>query len=158
MRRAVSSSTWVIIRLYFAIFASRSCSRWVSSSVIGYCHAHCPARYQRPAKRSIIFAVALLCAPSLYPEACIASHYGVGDGYGGRRTASGEVTNPRAMTAAQKTRAFGAHVMVTILGTGRSITVRINDRRPFIRGRCIDLSYGSPRALGMGGTAGVSVE
>ena len=32
----------------------------------------------------IIFAVALLCAPSLsYAETCIASHYGVGDGYGG---------------------------------------------------------------------------
>ncbi len=48
----------------------------------------------------IIFAAALLCAPSLaYAETCIASHYGVGDGYGGRRTANGEIMNPRAMTA-----------------------------------------------------------
>ncbi len=55
----------------------------------------------------IIFAAALLCAPSLaYAETCTASHYGVGDGYVGRRTANGEIMNPRAMTAAHKTRGF----------------------------------------------------
>lgn len=107
----------------------------------------------------IIFAAALLCAPSLaYAETCIASHYGVGDGYGGRRTASGERMNPHAMTAAHKTLPFGSRVTFTDLRTGRSIEVRINDRGPFIRGRCIDLSYGAAKALGMGGTARVSVQ
>jgi rare lipoprotein A len=52
----------------------------------------------------LFLAVALSCAPSLaFAETCIASHYGVGDGYGGRRTASGEIMNPLAMTAAHKT-------------------------------------------------------
>lgn len=91
-------------------------------------------------------------------ETCVASHYGVGDGYGGRRTASGERMNPQAMTAAHRTRPFGSMLTVTSLATGRSVVVRVNDRGPFIKGRCVDLSYGAARALGMGGTARVSVQ
>lgn len=91
-------------------------------------------------------------------ETCIASHYGVGDGYGGKRTASGERMNPAAMTAAHKTRRFGSTVRVTNLANGRSVTVRINDRGPFVAGRCIDLSYGAARAIGMSGTARVRVD
>jgi rare lipoprotein A len=44
--------------------------------------------------------------------------------------------NPRAMTAAHRTRAFGSHITVTDLRTGRGVTVRINDQGPFVRGRC----------------------
>ncbi|WP_244628720.1 septal ring lytic transglycosylase RlpA family protein [Tardiphaga robiniae] len=73
-------------------------------------------------------------------ETCIASQYGVGDGYHGRRTASGERFNAYAMTAAHRTRRFGSHVTVTNKANGRSVLVRINDRGPFIKGRCIDLS------------------
>ena len=51
---------------------------------------------------------------------------------------------------------FGAHVRVTY--GARSVVVRINDRGPFVRGRCIDLSRGAARVLGIGGTARVSVE
>lgn len=91
-------------------------------------------------------------------ETCIASHYGRGDGYGGRRTASGERMNPYAMTAAHRYRRFGSHVTVTNLANGRSVGVRINDRGPFIRGRCIDLSYAAFRAIGAGGTARVRVQ
>lgn len=89
-------------------------------------------------------------------ETCIASHYGVGDGYGGRRTASGERMNPSAMTAAHRTLPFGTRVRVS--HAGRFVTVRINDRGPFIRGRCIDLSHGAARALGLRGTGAVAVE
>lgn len=91
-------------------------------------------------------------------ETCVASHYGYGDGYGGKRTASGERMNPRAMTAAHKSRPFGSRVRVTHLGTGRSVVVRITDRGPFIKGRCIDMSYGAAKALGMGGAARVHVQ
>jgi rare lipoprotein A len=94
-----------------------------------------------------VLAVALLCALSIaFAETCIASHYGVGDGYGGRRTASGEVMNPRAMTAAHRTLPFGSRVTVTDVHIGRSVTVRINDRGPFVNGRCTDLSNGAARA------------
>lgn len=91
-------------------------------------------------------------------ETCIASHYGVGDGYGGKRTASGETMNPGAMTAAHRTLPFGSVVRVTNLANGMSVTVRINDRGPFVAGRCIDLSYGAARAIGMGGSARVTVQ
>jgi rare lipoprotein A len=66
-------------------------------------------------------------------EHCIASHYGVGDGYGGRRTANGERMNPRAMTAAHRALPFGTGVRATHR-LGRSVVVRINDRGPFARG------------------------
>jgi len=46
---------------------------------------------------------------------------------------------------------LGAHVIVTDLGSGRAVEVRINDRGPFRKGRKIDLSYGAARALGMVG-------
>jgi len=88
----------------------------------------------------------------------VASHYGVGDGYGGRKTASGERMNPYAMTAAMRAPVpFGSIKRVRNLSTGRTVTVRINDRGPFVKGRCIDLSYGAARAIGMHGTARVSV-
>jgi rare lipoprotein A len=89
-------------------------------------------------------------------QICTASHYGVGDGYGGRKTASGERMNPRAMTAAHRTLPFGTRVRVTP-DRGNAVVVTINDRGPFIAGRCIDLSYGAFRAMAPGGTARVSV-
>ncbi|MCW2783322.1 MAG: rare lipoprotein [Marmoricola sp.] len=91
-------------------------------------------------------------------EVCIASQYGVGDGYHGRRTASGEKFNTYALTAAHRTRRFGSYVTVTNLANGRSVAVRINDRGPFVRGRCIDLSRAAADAIGMGGLARVRVE
>lgn len=107
-----------------------------------------------------VLAVALLCAVATqsHAETCIASQYGTGDGYGGRRTASGEIMRPSALTAAHRTRALGSYVTVTNLANGRSVTVRINDRGPFVRGRCIDLSRAGANAIGMGGLARVSVE
>jgi rare lipoprotein A len=87
-----------------------------------------------------------------------ASHYGHGDGFHGRRTASGERFNKMAMTAAHRTRRMGSHVTVTNLANGRSVVVRISDRGPARRtGKIIDLSYGASREIGMGETARVSL-
>ena len=101
----------------------------------------------------VALAISSLSAPA-FAETCIASHYG----YGGGRTASGERMNPSAMTAAHRARPFGSHVTVTSHSTGRSVTVRINDRGPFVKGRCIDLSTGAARVLGFSGTAMVSLD
>lgn len=60
--------------------------------------------------------------------------------YQGRRTASGEIFNQHAMTAAHKRLPFGTKVKVTNVANGKSVIVRINDRGPFVRGRIIDLS------------------
>lgn len=92
-----------------------------------------------------------------WAQSGLASMYGKGDGYGGKRTASGERMNPHAYTAAHRTLPFGTRVQVTNRRNGRSVTVRINDRGPFTRGRVIDLSYAAARAIGMGGTAPVSL-
>jgi rare lipoprotein A len=61
----------------------------------------------------------------------------------------------RGMTAAHRTLPFGTRVLVTNLSNGHTVTVRINDRGPFIRSRAIDLSAGAARAIGMTG-AGVA--
>jgi len=94
----------------------------------------------------------------VHAEVCTASQYGIGDGYHGKRTASGERFNTHALTAAHKTKGFGSHATVTNQANGRSVSVRITDRGPFVRGRCIDLSYAAANAIGMGGTAKVIVQ
>jgi rare lipoprotein A len=75
-----------------------------------------------------------------------------------RVTASGERFNPNAMTAAHRTLPFGSRVRVTCRRSGRSVTVRINDRGPFVRGRVIDLSRTAARRLGMGGLTQVQLQ
>jgi rare lipoprotein A len=68
-----------------------------------------------------------------------------------QRVASGGWFNPNAMTAAHRTLPFGTRVRVTNLSNGRAVTVTINDRGPFIRGRVIDLSRAAAAAVGMTG-------
>ncbi len=109
--------------------------------------------------KTILVAAALCCASSiLHAETCTASQYGIGDGYHGKRTASGERFNTHALTAAHRTRRFGSVATVTNHATGRSVSVRITDRGPFVKGRCIDLSHAAANSIGMGGTARVTVQ
>jgi len=82
---------------------------------------------------------------------------GIASIYHDRITATGEHMNPNAMTAAHKTLPFGSMVTVRNNRNGRSATVRINDRGPFVRGRVIDLSPGAARVLGVDGLAPVSL-
>jgi rare lipoprotein A len=72
-------------------------------------------------------------------------------------TANGEHMNPNAMTAAHKTLPFGSRVTVFNRRNGRSATVRINDRGPYVSGRVIDLSPGAARVLGVDGLAPVQL-
>jgi rare lipoprotein A len=71
-----------------------------------------------------------------------------GPGFHGKRAASGERFNQNAMTAAHKTLPFGTVVKVVDQRTGKSVTVTINDRGPFHRGRIIDLSKAAATKLG----------
>ncbi len=80
-------------------------------------------------------------------ERGIASYYS--DEFNGRRTASGEIFDNEAMSAAHKTLSFGTVVLVKNLENGRQAAVKINDRGPFIKGRIIDLSRAAARRLGM---------
>jgi rare lipoprotein A len=67
------------------------------------------------------------------------------------RTAGGENVNVGDLTAAHPTLPLGTRVRVTNLFTGKSVTVRINDRGPFIHGRIVDLSYSAAEQLGIVG-------
>ena len=80
-----------------------------------------------------------------------------GDGYAGKRTASGERAQSGALTAAHKSLPFGTMVRVTNTRNNKSVVVRINDRGPFVRGRVIDLTPAGARAIGMSGLAPVSL-
>jgi len=77
----------------------------------------------------------------------MASWYG--PGFHGRRSASGEVFNQHALTAAHRTLPFGTQVRVTNVHTGQQVVVRINDRGPFSHGRIIDLSAGAAAEIGL---------
>ena len=81
------------------------------------------------------------------PQRGVASWYG--PSFHGNPTANGEIYDMWALTAAHRTLPFGTRVLVQSAETGKSVTVRINDRGPFIRGRVIDLSYGAARELAM---------
>lgn len=80
-----------------------------------------------------------------FVEEGMASWYG--PGFHGKKTASGEVFNQYAMTAAHKTLPLGTRVRVTNLDNERSVLVRINDRGPFSKERIIDLSRAAASRL-----------
>ena len=113
--------------------------------------------------RSLI-AAALLCAAAnpARAEVCTASQYGVGDGYHGRRTASGRIFDTYATspyTIARPSRAdLGRRFRITNLKNGSVIEALSTDLGPFIAGRCVDLGRAGANALGMGGLGFVRVE
>jgi rare lipoprotein A len=84
----------------------------------------------------------------------VASVYGGRDGYCGSRTANGERVDCSAMTAAHRRLPFGTRVLVC---HSRCVTVRINDRGPWVQGRDIDLTPAAAQAIGLDGTGHVTV-
>jgi peptidoglycan lytic transglycosylase len=64
-------------------------------------------------------------------------------------TASGERFDPNELTAAHPSLPFGTKLRVTNTATGKSVTVRVNDRGPYVAGRVVDVSYSAAQALGM---------
>lgn len=90
-----------------------------------------------------------------YQEEGLASWYG--RRFHGKRTASGELYDMYAMTAAHRTLPIPSYVRVTSVKTGKSVVVRINDRGPFHRDRLIDLSYTAAYKLGYVGSGSARV-
>ncbi|MGH6709796.1 MAG: septal ring lytic transglycosylase RlpA family protein [Bradyrhizobium sp.] len=76
----------------------------------------------------------------------------------GTQTASGERFNTMAMTAAHPTLPFGTKLRVTDVASGKSVTVRVNDRGPYVQGRVVDVSYSAANALGMIGKGVTNVK
>ena len=87
----------------------------------------------------------VLPAPSGYTEEGNASWYGTP--FHGRRASNGEVYDMYKLTAAHRTLPFETMVRVTNLNNGKSTTVRITDRGPFVENRIIDLSLAAAREI-----------
>jgi peptidoglycan lytic transglycosylase len=80
------------------------------------------------------------------------SSYGLASFYSyDPKTASGEKFDKNELTAAHRTLPFGTRVRVTNVATGQSVTVRVNDRGPFVGGRVVDVSHGAADKLGITG-------
>ena len=93
--------------------------------------------------------------PPGYEQTGLASYYA--HKFHGRKTASGERYNEKALTAAHPSLPFGTLVRVVNLRNKRAVTVRINDRGPFVKKRIIDVSYAAARKLKMVGQGVVPV-
>jgi rare lipoprotein A len=134
--------------LFYAVALNAGCQRECATAPAAYAPAtseigDASARLEPSAERRVLHGRA--------------SYYS--DSLAGNRTANGERYNPRALTAAHRSLAFGTHVRVTRPDTGSSVVVRINDRGPFAgRRRIIDLSRRAAQELGMVRAGVVDVE
>ena len=93
-------------------------------------------------RNCLIILLTMVTVQSAQAQRCVASIY-----WEGSRTANGERFHPDGLTAASKTLPFNSKVRVSY--GGKSVVVRINDRGPFVRGRCLDLARGAARKLGI---------
>jgi rare lipoprotein A len=123
----------------------------VAFLTLGSCLAGCAATppLPTPASASIDWAA--------FTQTGAASWYG--SDHQGRITASGERFDMNALTAAHRTLPFNTIVRVTNLANQKTVTVRINDRGPFVGARIIDLSSRAARDLALGeGTGEIRLE
>ena len=173
MKRTVIAIWAVAVLASFGLGAN-SASAYVAGTSeflagFGQRDAAAPARAQRPSRatrqRTQRFASAgdeasprrSRGARRQAAPASLTGGSGIGSGIASyywqpQRVASGGWFNPNAMTAAHKSLPFGTRVRVTNLNNGRTVTVTINDRGPYIRGRIIDLSRAAASAVGMTGS------
>ena len=79
-----------------------------------------------------------------------------GPGYYGKKTTSGEILKQGTMTAAHSSLPMGTKV--TRLDNNKSVTVVINDHKPFKQGTVIDLAHGSATALDVDDDGKTAVE
>ncbi len=105
-----------------------------------------PNRRVASTKKHTPFARRDHAAPTQIVTQGVASFYTEG-----QKTASGEKFDTHDLTAAHPTLPFGTRLRVTSVATGRSVTVRVNDRGPYVPGRIVDVSYSAADALGMVG-------
>lgn len=113
---------------------------------------HCTRPPVVSAKHSSDSTNASITPTGNYTEEGLASWYGGnGDGFAGKPTASGELFDPQDLTAAHRTLPLGTLIQVENLENGRAVTVRVNDRGPFVKGRVLDLSKRGAQVLGYAG-------
>jgi rare lipoprotein A len=154
------------VRLVALVLGAASLAACAQSSVVANKSELVSARQQTSLQqnRRISFAtndrVALMKKHTRFRKVQVAP-LGIASFYTeGTRTASGETFDTHQLTAAHPTLPFGTRLRVTNVSSGRSVTVRVNDRGPFIPGRVVDVSYSAAETLGMvrGGIAKVRLD
>jgi len=112
----------------------------------------------------VLFVTALFPLQVLAQTAEVFKQEGIASWYGrefeGRPTASGEIFDASKLTAAHPSLPFGTMLVVTNTHNNKKVTVRINDRGPFVPARIIDVSRAAAEQLDMivTGTAPVKIE
>jgi rare lipoprotein A len=156
-----------VVRWVGLIGAAASLAACAQSSVVSRHTAFAPpstrqAAFER-ARETHVSVVRRQVAPSEHHVAMATP--GKGGGVAsfyteGNSTASGEKFDPTELTAAHPSLPFGTKLRVTNTATGKSVTVRVNDRGPYVPGRVVDVSYSAAQALGMvhSGTANVKLD
>jgi len=106
----------------------------------------------------VVFSAAQTANDGPFRQEGIASWYG--KEFEGKPTANGEIFNPSLFTAAHPTLPFGTILTITNKQNMKQVTIRVNDRGPFVAARIIDLSMAAAEALDMirSGTAPVIIE
>ena len=109
-----------------------------------------PAPLKPDRKAAFVTKTPLAVVTNKYAAKIKGASYGLASFYEhDLETASGEKFDPHKMTAAHPTLPFGTRLRVTDVTTGRFVTVRINDRGPFVPGRIVDVSYTAAEKLGI---------
>jgi rare lipoprotein A len=143
-KKAPAKRRWVTVAAGAAVVAAASTTAWAAKPVDKPKTE--PVRKAKTEARKLKTRV-------LSSGTCGASYYDEG-----QMTASGERFDPSAMTAAHKTLPLGSRVRVTNPANGDSVTVRINDRGPYVGGRCLDLSAAAFSAIGDTGSGVMRVK
>jgi rare lipoprotein A len=160
-----------VVRWVGLIGAAASLAACAQSSVVSRHTAFAPpstrqAAFER-ARETHVSVVRRQVTPSEHHVATATPAAGGAKGGGlasfyteGNSTASGEKYDPNELTAAHPSLPFGTKLRVTNTTTGKSVTVRVNDRGPYVPGRVVDVSYSAAQALGMvhSGTANVKLD
>jgi rare lipoprotein A len=159
-----------VIRLFAVVLGAASLAACAQSSVVGKRSAlFAPSRQaslERDRTPSILANRRVAAAPPAFAVQDSAAStrtatQGLASFYSeGTRTASGEKFDANELTAAHPTLPFGTKLRVTNVANGQSVTVRVNDRGPYVPGRVVDVSYSAARTLGMigGGVAKVKLD
>jgi len=95
----------------------------------------------------LAFGISTQAAAKQHVQEGEASYYA--NKFQGKKTASGELYDKKALTAAHRKLAFGTKVKVTYLKNGKSVVVKINDRGPYAKSRLIDLSHAAAQKIEM---------
>jgi rare lipoprotein A len=167
LRAAAIASRQNIVRAIGLTLAAASLAACAQSSVVSRNSAFVPStkqaaiEHRRETRVAAREPVSVVRRHEPSSESGAGTKSGVASFYSeDSATASGEKFDPNELTAAHPSLPFGTKLRVTNTTTGRSVTVRVNDRGPYVPGRVVDVSYSAAQALGMvnSGIANVTLD